>query len=601
MQSPGPITRADASYNRRRAGTACNVCRARVANSGWPGPRAALSPTAAFTDTCADRRSPTLDFPVSPRRSKRQEVAPDAKSGDEQGDNPPAADVIHASTEMTVESLLAWPVFQPVLSQPYPPLLTLLGQVRQSTGTDGTSSFDHYFEVDSQAVGQLVANFLSSNHIKNPIFDVVTLWDDVRLFLENGLRWDGRSCLILLVCAVSLVSAPIETELCAGPSKHKERRDQANAYFIEAQRRIGLVYLESSLLVLQCSFLTSVFLMSTLQIFAAWKSFSQTGTQCLGWLAARGRVHASATSLAPPVGDQFEIHNRYVEESIYWSCLKSELLSAPSPSTTLSDELRTELGLPGSSLNEMRYPNVYPSPPISVPLAWDTSETTERSRTELELAWFFYLAEIALRRIMNDALSIRYSPSSWYFTKTWWKNQEENQFVSYVEEFTQKLQSWYNTLPPSMFFSQDPTTGAGDILRGILRGHLVDIREVVYFPSLRALMSQPFHDLGSHTLQIARQALENDLHRIMECQEGFYVRHQGTWLMIRTCTRSCLHLLAVGLRGLREPQIASLLPDGWKPAVGSILRLIDYWQDESPDLATLLRTLNGICARLDIQ
>ncbi|KAK6073437.1 vegetative cell wall protein gp1 [Seiridium cupressi] len=309
MQSPGPITRADASYNRRRAGTRIGeleqslaklITETGVANSGLP-------PTAAFTDTCVDRRSPTLDFPVSPRRSKRQEVAPDAKSGDEQGDNPPTADIIHAS------------------------------QVRQSTGTDGTSSFDHDFEVDSQAVGQLVANFLSSNHIKNPIFDVATLWDDVRLFLENGPRWDGRSCLILLVCAVSLVSAPIETELCAGPSKHKERRDQANAYFIEAQKRIGLVYLESSLLVLQCSFLTSVFLMSTLQIFAAWKSFSQTGTQCLGWLAARGRVHASAASLAPPVGDQFESHNRYVEESIYWSCLKSELLSAPSPSTTLSE------------------------------------------------------------------------------------------------------------------------------------------------------------------------------------------------------------------------------------------------------------------------
>lgn len=250
----------------------------------------------------------------------------------------------------------------------------------------------------------------------------------------------------------------------------------------------------------------------------------------------------------------------------------------------------------------MRYPNVYPSLPVSMPVPWDSaSENNERARSELEVAWFFYLAEIALRRIMNDALSVRYQPSSWYYRSQWWTKHGERQFVRYVDDFVQKLDSWYNTLPPSMYFSLDPTVRAGDILRGILRGHRVDIREVVYFPALQAFMFQPLHEIGSRTLEIAREALQNDLHRIMECQEGFYIRHQGTWLMIRTCTRSCLHLLAVGLRSMREPEVAEILPDGWKPAVGSILRLIDYWQDESADLVVLLKTLSSICAHLDIQ
>lgn len=58
----------------------------------------------------------------------------------------------------------------------------------------------------------------------------------------------------------------------------------AEAYFQASQRRIGLLYHRNSLVIAQCSFLTAVYLMSTMQILAAWKCFVQAGTQCLAWL-----------------------------------------------------------------------------------------------------------------------------------------------------------------------------------------------------------------------------------------------------------------------------------------------------------------------------
>jgi hypothetical protein len=67
-----------------------------------------------------------------------------------------------------------------------------------------------------------------------------------------------------------------------------------------------MLYHQTSLLAIQCSFLSAVYLMSTFRILAAWKAFSQAGSQCVAWLTSHG--------LQGSMG-----------ESLYWSCLKSEL------------------------------------------------------------------------------------------------------------------------------------------------------------------------------------------------------------------------------------------------------------------------------------
>ncbi|KAH8649797.1 hypothetical protein BX600DRAFT_441899 [Xylariales sp. PMI_506] len=654
---PSPPTRAEASYLRRRAGTACNVCRGRKTKCDNQRPVcgfcAATGGQCRYNDESLDhshldrgslmilqrigeleqsftklitdaygssnhhvvppgldsRSRPFLARPTLPDLMEDQHSSPQAsgqrsnsqmsaalssESRSGVGDTPPSARIIYASTEMTVESLFTWPVFCGGQGdEPYPPLISLLAQAKWDQ-RGSTSSNDDDINFEPHTISQLVDNFLSSNHVKNPIFDVDSLWGDVKEVTKHGLAWDGKTCLILLICAVSILSLPFPAELSPGPSKQPHRLEQADRFFRAAQKRIGLVHHENSLSGLQCSFLTSVYLMSSLNIFAAWKSFSQAGTQCIGWLAAHGRVQGFEGNLPPTGADG------YVAESLYWSCLKSELFDTPSfnpcreqhGGVSAWTELRTEIGLPGSSLNEMNYPHVYPSPPRSMPDAWSrATEVTDRTQAELETGWFFYLAEIALRRMMNDALSLRYRASSWYLNTDWWTRKDEHYLVDYVEEFMVNLRSWYDTLPPPMAFPEDPSQPVEDMLRGILRGHLIDIKEVVYFPALRALIFQPMDTLGHQTLHLARQALENDLARISICQEGLWIRHQGTWLMIRSCTRSCLHLLAVVFRATNERVIRALLPGGWKEAVASILQLIDYWKDESPDLEFLYKHL----------
>lgn len=90
--------------------------------------------------------------------------------------------------------------------------------------------------------------------------------------------------------------------------------------------------------------------------------------------------------------------------------------------TLLVRELRIELSLPGSGLNEREYPNIFPSPPDSLSSLdehWHKASRGDQAQDHngasspsdhrcIELGWFFYLAEIALRHIANRAVQTNY-------------------------------------------------------------------------------------------------------------------------------------------------------------------------------------------------
>src|ERR1700733_23702 len=85
----------------------------------------------------------------------------------------------------------------------------------------------------------------------------------------------------LIVCAVSSLNCSLSEEIEPGPSKSAAKLASAETYFLASQRRIGMLYHQNSLVAAQCSFLTAVYLMQTMQILAAWKCFVQASSQCL--------------------------------------------------------------------------------------------------------------------------------------------------------------------------------------------------------------------------------------------------------------------------------------------------------------------------------
>lgn len=161
-----------------------------------------------------------------------------------------------------------------------------------------------------------------------------------------------------------------------------------------------------------------------------------------------------------------------------------------------------------------------------------------------------------------------------------------------------------------MRFSSTSIEPLHDILRWVLRGHRIDIIEIIRFPELSNILnpaattrtdsnlSLPHSEI---TIRLAREYLENAIQRIGTNAEGFLHRHQGSWLTIRSCTRSALALIGTRLKYEEDSNdrerasiIGNILPPGWRVAVLQVLGMLRAWEAESLDVRRLREVLDGL-------
>ena len=121
-----------------------------------------------------------------------------------ESDVPPCSVTLSkASSEMSIEAMLLWPIFEQHLSSlTRTSLLEDLGQVPSITNpslSHGTQmpAAGEALNLDHNTVRQLIENFLVNNLPKNPILNPVSLRRDGQEFVDSGIRWDGESCLFV--------------------------------------------------------------------------------------------------------------------------------------------------------------------------------------------------------------------------------------------------------------------------------------------------------------------------------------------------------------------------------------------------------------------
>jgi hypothetical protein len=178
-----------------------------------------------------------------------------------------------------------------------------------------------------------------------------------------------------------------------------------------------------------------------------------------------------------------------------------------------------------------------------------------------------------------------------------------------------------------MRFSPTSTEPLFDILPWVLRGHHIDVIEILRFPAISEILNN-HHPSPSGLIanlpsvssepasQLSKEYLENAVRRIEANAEGLLHRHQGSWLTIRSCTRSALALLAMKLHHQSEihhgnnipedtrayqstPSPVSLqadyiLPSRWKDAVILVVSMLRAWEPESPDIGQLRLVVEGL-------
>lgn len=238
-------------------------------------------------------------------------------------------------------------------------------------------------------------------------------------------------------------------------------------------------------------------------------------------------------------------------------------------------EVRFELTLPGFNAANLTYPEFLPSPPL------------ESIQIE-DQAWYFYLAEIALRRLANQILSAVLPCSNAH------RACNLTSIATRMPDFENQAEQWYvhqsvilysfelsyhprsKLLPPEVDIH---TTGHDeDILRFILKGHLLNCYESMYWPFVVNAINHPATRNESLDYLVGK-ALQVCVDRIWVNEPGFTHRHHGTWGMMRACTRSALVLIAARKCG----QLDAFLAPGWEQAVHRVIGLLDFWRGECGD------------------
>ena len=432
-------------------------------------------------------------------------------------------------------------------------------------------------DLDGPTCKRLLDHFFAYVHVKNPILQE----DETRRLAHqtsmSGLDWRPQSCLVLLICALGATATPF------GPSHDvafgTDSYMLGEAYFKAAQKRLGPCLVDGGLLGAQCLFLAGVYLMTNFRPYDSWRLFSQSLACCQGF--------EFDTPTAGPYDSPIDTHQSPIEaakQSIYWSAWKSER------------EIRAAFEMRDfPTKSETLYPFFFPTPPTSSPEATSIDDTQTRERR----GWYYYLTEISLHRLYRRTASAALHETS---------RPGQSIYQALAEALPSKkqdIEDWLHALPSPM--SLDSDAADDDVLRFILRGHLHNYYEMIYWPFVASAIfpdahkTQPTtqsHDSTQVTLlrELAETGLSLHVERIRINAPGFAHRHHGTWGLIRACTRSALVLLKAAK--VASDGGALSMPPEWLAAVREVMQLNQYWQREVTDsrqhLSVLEKAVEGL-------
>ena len=113
----------------------------------------------------------------------------------------------------------------------------------------------------------------------------------------------------------------------------------------------------------------------------------------------------------------------------------------------LFSEIMVELRFPASGLTTLNYTQSFPSPPGASgdgQKSWHSSEDRQADTIsagglapELERSWYYYLADIAVRRILQRVFDLFYRSSHHV-----WTQQDLSRLIWSAEELDQQLTQW---------------------------------------------------------------------------------------------------------------------------------------------------------------
>lgn len=230
-------------------------------------------------------------------------------------------------------------------------------------------------------------------------------------------------------------------------------------------------------------------------------------------------------------------------------------------------ELRFELPLPPTILDKIDPLYTFPLPPHI-----DDAQPSSENSFDDERAWYYYLAEIASRHLINRLLRLQTrmhtpQPTAKYISK----------MFAQSDMFESQVNDWYNSLPPPVKFPLPSGTlePLADELCNILRARWFTICELMYRPFLHLAVDHELDDIAPDVLVKVADAASLCLSfSCYKMQSIVVFRHQGLWISLRSVPAAALILVAGSrAKGLENRNAAHglVLPQGWRYSIDTKL------------------------------
>ena len=414
--------------------------------------------------------------------------------------------------------LLQWPMIRDLVSRPYDPQIML--QLEMSR--EPLHSLTKTPCVDLSNTAAYIEAYFDHVNMWYACVNPYTWRSHYRIALSNGFREGPESCIVLLVLALGQAS------LRGSISRIVPSEDPPGLqYFTAAWSLLPGMMTSNSVLAAQCHLLAAAYLFYLVRPLEAWNLLCTTSTKLQLLLMSPSRV--------PP-------EQRELTERIYWNAL------------LLESDLLAELDLPHSGVVQFEEN-------VGLPCGFEGDEQQAVGRDDL---WYF-LAEIALRRLLNRVSQLIYSKDSMASTTS---------LEPVVNELDYQLTQWYESLPTALQFPFSRTLLA-DPVQTVLRLRFFACRTIIYRPYILAVLDNEQAGLDPAVQECCRKCLEAAV-----CQLEHITAQYVSLLVsfISTCTDTTSH--------------AGHMPYLWQGTLSIVSQtLLVMGASMSPTLSSILLTI----------
>lgn len=394
--------------------------------------------------------------------------------------------------------LLQWPLIRDLVSRPYDPQILLQLEMAR----EPLHSLTKTPCVDLSNTTAYIEAYFERVNVWYSCVNPYTWRSHYRIALSNGFREGPESCIVLLVLALGQAS------LRGSISRIVPQEDPPGLqYFTAAWALLPGMMTSNSVLGAQCHLLAAAYLFYLVRPLEAWNLLCTTSTKLQLLLMSPNRI--------PP-------EQRELTERIYWNALLFE------------SDLLAELDLPHSGVVQLEEN-------VGLPGGFEGDDHEAVGRDDL---WYF-LAEIALRRLLNRVSQLIYSKDSMASTTS---------LEPVVAELDYQLTQWYESLPLPLQF---PFTRAAlpDPVQTVLRLRFFACRTIIYRPYILAVLDNEQAVLDPAVRDSCHKCLEASI-RQLEIVSAHHAGHMP-YLWQGALSLASQTLLVMG--ATMSPSLSSIL------------------------------------------